>query len=204
MTAPINEYWPEILREIRQLEELNVINPELAILWPAADALMDDQFIRTATGTGIGRWERMLNITPFIEDDLATRRFRVLTRWYDKLPYVYRVLKNKLTQLFGDDYKLELLADDYTLKVEVSTFNWNTFDQVTTDFRRMLPANMVLQSMLVQRLKAPTYYVSALMTGEEITVYPWAPVELSVKGTINIALASTANIDTTTLYPKGG
>ena len=142
----IQEYWPSILQEIEEFKELaNTENIEINGLKESITNLIDDQFIQTATERGIARREKIYKITPFADDSLETRRFRVLARENDKLPYTYRVLENKLNQLCGENgYVMTLNAGEYTLNIKIELVVKRMFDEVDKLVRRMAPANLVI------------------------------------------------------------
>mgnify|MGYP001207960016 FL=1 len=142
----IQEYWPSILQEIEEFKELaNTENIEINGLKESITNLIDDQFIQTATERGIARREKIYKITPFADDDLESRRFRVLARENDKLPYTYRVLENKLNQLCGENgYVMTLNAGEYTLNIKIELVVKRMFDEVDKLVRRMAPANLVI------------------------------------------------------------
>lgn len=142
----VGEYYPDILREIKEFVELaNTENPELEAVWQATSDLLDDQFIQTATEKGIARREKILKITPYADDSLDDRRFRVLALWNDKLPYTYRVLQNKLNQLCGDGhYAMTLDAGVYTLDIKLELTRKRMFDEVAKLSRQIVPANIVI------------------------------------------------------------
>lgn len=43
---------------------------------------------------------------------------------------------------------------------------------------------------------------TCLVGGEEVTVYPWSPKELSSRGKVKLALGNNGGYETTVLYPK--
>lgn len=143
----VKEYWPEQLKEIEEFKEIDTVeNPELNLIWESINGLMDDQFIQTATESGIARREKILKIVPFADDTLETRRFRVLTRWNDKLPYTYRVLLSKLDQLCGENgYTIDLNNNEYTLNIKIELVKKRMFDEVNIMARRISPANLVIK-----------------------------------------------------------
>lgn len=142
----VQEYWPDNLKELKEFKEIAATeNPELEAIWQAADHLMDDQFIQTATERGIARREKILKITPFADDDIESRRFRVLANWNSKLPYTYRVLINKLDSLCGKDgYAVALNSGNYTLNIKIELTGKRMFDEVGKVARQMIPANILL------------------------------------------------------------
>ena len=63
--------------------------PEFERVWNCADDLLDNQFISTAGNIGLARWEKILAINPKETDTLEDRRFRILTRINEELPYTF-------------------------------------------------------------------------------------------------------------------
>lgn len=143
----VQEYWPGVLQQVKEFQEIaNAENPELEKVWKAVNDLVGDQFIETATERGIARREKMLKIALFADDDLESRRFRVLTRWNDRLPYSYKVLIEKLNQLCGDDgYAIALNAGEYMLHIRIELIKKRMFDEVEKLARRMAPANLIIK-----------------------------------------------------------
>lgn len=142
----VEEYYPSALHDIEEYIEISKAeNPELEIAWQSVMDLIDNQFIQTATERGIARRERMLKITPFGDDDLESRRFRVLARENDKLPYTYKVLENKLDQLCGEDgYAMTRNLGKHTLNIKIELTRKRMFDEVDKLVRKMTPANLII------------------------------------------------------------
>lgn len=142
----VQEYWPQVIKEYREFEKISTAeNPELESIWQEIGNVLDDQFIRTATVNGIARREKMLHITPFADDTLESRRFRVQALWNEKLPYTYRVLVNRLDNLCGEDgYVISLNAGDYELDIKIELTMKRMFDEVAKITRQMVPANLVV------------------------------------------------------------
>ena len=149
----IKEYWSPIIREIKEFRKIAEIeNPELTKLWQEIESIVNDQFIETATERGIARREKILNVVPFADDTLESRRFRVQGMWNEKLPYTYRVLLEKLENLCGEDgYRVILNAGEYTICIKVAIVAKRMIDAVTEIAERMLPANLAITVELLYR-----------------------------------------------------
>lgn len=149
----IQEYWPTVLQEIKEFRKIAEIeNPELEKLWQEIENIVDDQFIETATERGIARREKILDVMPFADDTLESRRFRVRGLWNEKLPYTYRVLLEKLENLCGKDgYKVMLSSREYTIIIKVALTAKRMIDAVKEVTNRMLPANLVITVELLYR-----------------------------------------------------
>lgn len=142
----ISDYWIDDLKEIKEFQAIDEAeNPEIKTLNETIQNLIDDQFIETATERGIARREKMLKITPFADDTLETRRFRVLTRWNEQIPYTYRVLENKLDQLCGENgYVATLNTGQYFLNIKIELTQKRMFDEVSLLSRKIVPCNMIV------------------------------------------------------------
>ena len=142
----IKDYWIEEIQKVKEFEVLGLIeDDEVSSLNKELSNLIDDQFIETATEKGIARREKILKITPFADDTLASRRFRVMSKWGDGLPYTYRSLNERLTQLCGKGgYTIELNHGEYTLKIKVELTAKRMEQEVNQMVRKMAPANILV------------------------------------------------------------
>ena len=142
----IADLWPPIMQELKEFQKIAEIEEAFfERLKQEIENIVDDQFIQTATEKGIARRERMLKISPFADDTLETRRFRVQGVWNDKLPYTYRVLLERLDSLCGPDgYVMELNAGEYSLNIKIELTRKRMFDEVVKISRQMVPANIVV------------------------------------------------------------
>ncbi|MGN9164976.1 putative phage tail protein [Tissierellaceae bacterium HCP3S3_D8] len=199
----IETYFPDVLHDVKEYKEIaNTENPEIEIAWQSIDDLIDDQFIETSTERGVARREKLLKVTPSKADSLDDRKLRISLKWNDRLPYTYKVLKDKLDQIFGDNYEMERLVSKRLLKIKVNSFNWSMFDLVTNEIRQMIPANMILESTIHQRIESPFYIAVTILSGEEITVYPYSPRNIESKGSIYIGTGSNTGLENVTVYPR--
>lgn len=146
----IKDLWPPIMQELREFQKIAEIGDVFfEKLWQEIENIVDDQFIQTATEKGIARRERMLKISPFADDTIETRRFRIQGVWNDKLPYTYRVLLERLDSLCGPDgYVMELNAGEYSLNIKIELAKKRMFDEVVKISRQMVPANIVIMVVL--------------------------------------------------------
>lgn len=140
----IKDLWPPIMQELKEFQKIAEIEDSLfEQLKQEIEGIVNDQFISTATEKGVARRERMLKISPFADDTLETRRFRVQGVWNDKLPYTYRVLLERLDSLCGPDgYVIELNAGEYSLNIKIELTRERMFDEIVKISRQMVPANI--------------------------------------------------------------
>lgn len=150
MARNLIDYLPRFLQEIREFQAINgTEQPEFANLWGDLGDVLNDQFIGTATENGISRWESMLGIKPMASDSLEERRFRVLTRVNEQLPYTITGLKRQLETLCGiGNYEVVLNSGAYTLSVKVGLAAKKNYDDVESMVNRMVPANLIVDISL--------------------------------------------------------
>jgi hypothetical protein len=123
--------------------------PEIEGLWSALEDALKDQFVPEASINGILRLEHILNIAPKGTDSLNDRRFRILARLNEQLPYTFRSLDEKLTTLCGaDGYTMELIHGDYTLKVRIELVVRAQYDEVDRLLKNIVPANIFIDLSL--------------------------------------------------------
>lgn len=144
------EYLPYILHEIKEYKEIaKVENPELITLWQSVENVLNDQFIQSSTENGVKRWESILKVLPKGTDNLDERKFRILTRLNEQLPYSLKMLHQQLTTLCGEDgYSVELKNKEFTLSVKVALTAKSNFGDVDSLLHRIVPANMIIDLSL--------------------------------------------------------
>ena len=145
------EYLPEYLRYVREFKQtMSAEQPEFVLLSTALERFLDNQFITTATEYGVARWEKILGITPKGDATLDARKFTILARINEQLPFTMRVLERMLAQLCGaDGFWVELDANAYKLTVKVALEAENNFADVGLLLKRIVPANLVVDLLLL-------------------------------------------------------
>jgi hypothetical protein len=119
-------------------------------LWSAIEDAINDQFVNDATENGVARWESILEIVPKGTETLEVRKFRIISRLNEQLPYTYGKLKQQLKTLCGEDgYALELLNNEYKLIVRVELTVKGKFNEVGSLLNRTVPANMIIDLSLI-------------------------------------------------------
>ena len=143
--ADVISYLPEILREIYEFRQIAAAqNSELDSAEKALSDIVADNFVETLTERGCERWEKMLKINRKATDDIEVRRFRILAKLNEQLPFTFRGLKNQLEILCGKDgYSAALDNENYSLTVWVALTAKNQFDEVGALLGRVVPANIV-------------------------------------------------------------
>ncbi len=162
----ILSYLPEFLQDFREFQELAATeNSEIRALWGRLENVMKEQFINDATETGVKRWEAILKINPKGSDSLDVRKFRILTRLNEKLPYTYKKLAQQLETLCGEDgYSLDLRNNEYKLIVRVALTAKSMLAEVEKLLKRIAPVNIHVDlSLLYKQNLALGSYTHAQM-----------------------------------------
>ena len=97
MERKLIDYLPYVVQEFKEFQGITSgEQPEFDLVWDA-----HDQFINTMDNYGLSRWEEILRLVPKATDSLNVRRFRVLSRLNERLPYTLPQLRNILQTLCG-------------------------------------------------------------------------------------------------------
>lgn len=171
-------YLPPYLKEYTELAAiLNAENPEFKLADESAEKLLNNMFIETADEHGISRFEKLLNITPASEDTLESRRKRVMFLWNFKVPYTMRYLKEKLTEICGDDYSLSIR--DYCIDILTHLFEYGDMENVRNMLIEMIPCNMkwgITNDLTVSKLN--NYYGNVSVLADVVKISFDLPEEL--------------------------
>lgn len=145
------EYLPGVLREIKEFRALTEAeNPEILKLWDGLESVLNDQFVNESTLNGVKRWESILGIKPMDTDSLDDRKFIILSRLNEQLPYTYKGLEDQLQLLCGNDgYKLIADSNVYTLTVKVALTAKKKFSEVGNLLDRVVPCNILVTLLII-------------------------------------------------------
>ena len=104
--------------------------------WKAECGLTDSSF------------EKMLKIYPTADDTLESRRSRVQSKWFNTIPYTWKVLLQKLLVLCGDS-DFEVTGDfktGYTLYIDTDLELYGQVEELENIINTMIPENLVVVS----------------------------------------------------------
>lgn len=144
-------YLPDHSAEIKEMAAImDAEQPEVETLWGEIDTSLADQFLTTATERGIARWEKMLSISPRATDTLDDRRFRVLAKVNEQLPFTKITLREQLTALCSErGFRFAIKHGEYRVEVRVELTARKMIDEVESLLRRVLPANLLIDLTLL-------------------------------------------------------
>ena len=167
----LKDYLPGVLREVKEFKALSdAEDPEVIAVWEELENVLDDQFVNESTLNGVKRWESILGIKALDTDALSDRRFRILSRLNEQLPYTYKNLDSQLALLCGTDgYKLILVNSAYALTVKVALTAKKKFTEVGNLLDRVIPCNIVISLLLMYN----QWLLLEQYTWEQLEQYTW-------------------------------
>lgn len=137
-------YLPQYMQDYMEMNAImQTEQSEIDALWSSVENTFSDQYIMDATEYGVMRWESMMNISPKATDTLDERKFRILARLNQELPYTLVRLREVLTALCGaDGFSIDLQAAQYHIEIRLAVGNHNNYGEVQKLLNKMLPANL--------------------------------------------------------------
>ncbi|MBE6070677.1 MAG: DUF2313 domain-containing protein [Clostridium butyricum] len=147
----ILDYIPPILADVEEQKQIaKALNPEINILWQEIERTQNNQFINFSDEYGVNRRERQLKIKPKNTETLNERKFRLLSREIEKLPYTFRTLENKLKALCGENgYRLNIDYENDVVDIKIELTSKKSFDEVELMTEKMVPVNMFIKLSLL-------------------------------------------------------
>lgn len=145
----LSSYLPPFMQNYKEsVAALETENPEFFIVWKATDRVLYNHFIATADEYGISRFEKLLNIYPSSEDTLESRRSRVQSKWYNTIPYTWKILLQKLTVLCNNtDFTISNnFTDGYTMTLNTDLELFGQVEELEYIINTMFPSNIVVDS----------------------------------------------------------
>lgn len=150
-------YLPPYLQEYRELmQALNAENPEFKAVWKETQWILDNNFVVSADGYGLLRFEKILGIHPGKSETLEERRLHILARLNERRPYTLRALRELLGNICGDRFRSASVdTDRYTLEVNVLDGKPDLFPIVRELLDHIVPANIIWGAVFEQTTPLP-------------------------------------------------
>lgn len=147
----LTDYLPPVLRQVYELRAIGEAeDPELREFQREAENVRADQFVLQATENGVARWEHILGIAPKGTDTLDSRKFRILTRLNEQLPYTIRMLRRQLASLCGPDgYSVHVDLESFQLTVKINLIAKSNYADVAELLERVVPLNILIDLSLL-------------------------------------------------------
>lgn len=139
----LNEQLPTWFKPILEyIELMKVYGVQLDTLKNDMKSVYFNQFIQTADIKTISIWEKLFNITVRYGDTIEFRRQRLIQKFSQIIPYTYWTLKDRLTDLFGDNYTLEVNPVECWIKIFVTSDRYGAIDLLYDLIWDVVPAHL--------------------------------------------------------------
>ena len=145
------EYLPENLRDVGENKAILTMaeQPEMVSSWDAVDNALNDQFILDATENGVSRLEKIMKVAPKADQSLDERKFALLTRNNEQVPFTFSSLERQLELLCGENgYDVTRDVENKILTVRVALVAKHNYDDVEALLERIVPADMIIDLSL--------------------------------------------------------
>lgn len=189
-------YLPPFMQNYKEpVAALEAENPEFSLMWSATDRCLRNRFISTADEYGISRFEKMLKIYPTADDTLESRRSRVQSKWFNTIPYTWKVLLQKLLVLCGDS-DFEVTGDfktGYTLYIDTDLELYGQVEELENIINTMIPENLVVVSKnsIPCNIKGAVLFGGGIVQTEMLNITNDSQETVSVQGTVNFGGKAT-------------
>jgi len=143
-------YVPLALQDLKELQAAYAAQESrLERYEEEAVRQLSNQFVETADEEGVKRLESIFSIKPKATDSLSDRRFRILSRINEQLPYTMRRLHQQLVALCGvNGFVIERNSNGHSLTVKVELTAKNNFNDVGNLLEKTVPVNMIINLIL--------------------------------------------------------
>lgn len=165
------EYIPLFLQDVREFQEIfKVEDKEIESLKTQIENMLKEVIVNTSESYGLERYEKIYNIQNNTTD-LETRRFNIISKINNRLPYTVNWLVNKLNNTVGkENYTLNVDHNRYTIKIEVMALFQDIAVLLNRDLREQLPANLIITVNLFQTEQCMQYFAGIVHIGDNITI----------------------------------
>lgn len=145
------KYLPQQLQDVKEFNYIySTAEIENDAFEQEAIRQLLNLFIETADEEGIEDLETKLSIKPKATDSLSDRKFRLLARINQQLPYSWAKLHQQMQALCGEEgYSLNRIVGEYKIIVRVALTAKSNFDDVGTMLERVVPYNTVIDLSLL-------------------------------------------------------
>ncbi|MBE6070065.1 MAG: DUF2313 domain-containing protein [Clostridium lundense] len=150
-------YWMQQIQETTEFQQIAQAEQlDVDLLHKEINNLPNEIIVKTATDSGLSKWETVLDIPT--TRDLDIRRFNILLKLNNKVNLTYRWLENKLQLAVGKScYQIDLDHNKYTLRVSVTADKENILINLRKELRKLIPANLGLETSTLEHEECGVY-----------------------------------------------
>lgn len=150
---------------LEYIEIMRAGGGELAEFDAIAERIRANTHIQTADSETLRYWERLLGISADAGATLDYRRERILMRINQTVPYTVWHLRERLTELFGEDYTLEVSPEECWIKIFVTSDRYGAISLLHDLIYSYVPAHLyVYSNQQVSNVTSSGAYYAARMS----------------------------------------
>lgn len=140
LRGQLPEYFQSII-EFREI--LKAHGYSLDKLDETSEKVKDNNYIATCDEETIAYYEKLLGITYRFGDTMEHRRARVLQKYNTIVPFSIEFLRDKLTELYGEDgYEMSVDSAACKLKIKVTSDRYGAIDLLYDLLWDVVPAHI--------------------------------------------------------------
>ena len=142
----VERYFPDVLAPAKEMKAIAAgEDTEFHLLYEKAWKWFANTFVYDTDVDGVGRWEKMLGITPSQGESLSDRRKEILFRINNRVPYTERTLKQMYDIMYGENTVVpEVRENLYELILNLTGDAIWEAKKVKIYARSIVPANLVI------------------------------------------------------------
>ena len=138
---------------------------ELGRFDETAEQIRLNDHVQTADEATVSYWERFLGIVSSAGDTLEYRRERVLMRINQTVPFTVWHLRDRLRELFGEDYSLEVNPAKCWIRIIVTSDRYGAISLLHDLIYSYVPAHLyVYSNQQVSNVTSSNAYYAARMS----------------------------------------
>lgn len=138
---------------------------QLSGIESAAGQVEKNFFPQTADSESLKYWESLIGLTARAGDTLAFRRDRVMMRLNQKAPITYWHLRDRMTELFGNDYSLKVDPQACKIIISVTSSRYGAIDLLYDVINELVPTHLlVLANQEVTNYTDSDRYAAMIIT----------------------------------------
>ena len=170
----MSSYAPLYINEILQMSEIYKVQDfYLKELQNLALQKLNGNFVMTSNEHFVKRYEKLLNIVPYSQNNLEERKKRIIALLSLKYPITLMGLENKINLIFPEsNCNLIYHSGQYLLTVKINPMPLSQIIILHDLLNQSLPANIIYTFSVSSPQELKPVISSHLLYRYSITIYP--------------------------------
>jgi hypothetical protein len=158
---------------------------------------------QTATW-GLVFWEQRFNLPTNLNEPLERRRRKVIAKRQSKHTINPERMALILKNYTGADIEITENIAPYTFEVKLIGREGfpKSLEDLYKEVKKIKPSHLSVKYKLISITESKFHIGATTLCGENITVYPWSPKDITSLGKVNVAMGSNTGLENITIYPK--